>query len=321
MDTSKPDLLIVQPLAPPSIMASLAAAYTCHYLWQVAPENQSSYLYRLAPTLNAAVTTASIGFPDDLLEQLPALEMLAVYGIGLDRIPLAALADQGVVVSNTPDVLTDDVADLAVLLTLSAARRLPQLDAYVRAGRWSRREPLALGRGVSGKVAGIYGFGRIGQAVAHRLQALGMVIRYYQPRSLPESTVPRSDSLLALASESDYLLVCVPGKAETQRAVNAAVLAALGPDGTLVNISRGSVVDEAALVLALQQGLLGAAALDVYADEPHPNPGLLALPNVVLTPHIGSMTLETRTAMGQLVLDNLDAYFNHRPLLTPVGAR
>ncbi|HEY9104961.1 2-hydroxyacid dehydrogenase [Chitinimonas sp.] len=315
----KPDLLVLQAMAPPEVMASLAEHFQCHLLYQVVPENRAALLYRLAPCLQLAVTSASVGMDEALLAQLPALRMLAVYGVGLDRVPLDALARLGVAVSNTPDVLTDDVADLAVLLTLAAARRLPQVDAYVRAGQWGRRAPLALGRGVGGKVAGIYGFGRIGQAVAHRMTALGMRVCYHQPRRRAEVSLPYYDSLLALAEASDYLLVCAPGRPETRHAVNAEVLAALGREGTLVNVARGSVVDEAALLAALQQGRLGAAALDVFEDEPHPLAALLAQPNVVLTPHIGSMTLETRSAMGRLVLDNLLAYIGGRPLLTPVS--
>lgn len=317
LPADKPDLLVLQAMTPPEVMASLAEHFQCHLLYQVAPENQAALLYRLAPSLQMAVTTASVGMDEALLEQLPALRMLAVYGVGLDRIPLAALARLGVAVSNTPDVLTDDVADLAVLLTLATARRLPQMDAYVRAGQWGRRVPLALGRGVGGKVAGIFGFGRIGQAVAQRLTALGMQVCYHQPRQRGEFSLPYYDSLRALADVSDYLLVCAPGRAETHHAIDAAVLAALGPAGTLVNIARGSVVDEAALLDALQQGRLGAAALDVFEDEPHPLAELRALPNVILTPHIGSMTLETRSAMGRLVLDNLLAHAGGRALLTP----
>jgi lactate dehydrogenase-like 2-hydroxyacid dehydrogenase len=172
---------------------------------------------------------------------------------------------------------------------------------------------------VRGKVAGIFGFGRIGQAVAHRLNAFGMTLAYYQPTVVASSSVARADSLLALASRSDYLIVCAPGGADTRHAIDASVLSALGPHGTLVNIARGSLVDESALIAALQNGQLGAAALDVFADEPNVPQALRAMDNVVLTPHVASLTVETRQAMGQLVVDNLIAHFSGRSLLTPVN--
>jgi lactate dehydrogenase-like 2-hydroxyacid dehydrogenase len=222
-------------------------------------------------------------------------------------------------VTNTPGVLTDDVADLAVALLLAVSRRVPALDGYVRAGQWQAGVPVRPARALRGKVAGIYGFGRIGQAVASRLAAFGLQLRYWQPNVKAGVDVPRSDSLLALARESDYLVVCAPGGAATKGTVDAAVLEALGPEGTLVNIARGSLVDEPALIAALAEGRLGAAALVVFAEEPSVPAALAALPNVVLTPHVGSLTVETRHAMGQLVVDNLLAHFEGRPLPTPVA--
>jgi lactate dehydrogenase-like 2-hydroxyacid dehydrogenase len=174
--------------------------------------------------------------------------------------------------------------------------------------------------GLRGKTAGIFGFGRIGQAIAARLRPFGMSLAYFQPRPIDGSDVPRAPSLVELAARSDYLILCAPANAATRHAVDAAVLAALGPQGVLVNIARGALVDEAALVAALSDGRLGAAGLDVFEDEPNVPPALFALPTTVLTPHIGSFTVETRHAMGQLTLDNLVAHFAGLPLLTPVQA-
>jgi lactate dehydrogenase-like 2-hydroxyacid dehydrogenase len=250
---------------------------------------------------------------------LPQLEMIAVNGIGVDRIPFDATRARGIAVSNTPGVLTDDVADLGVLLLLAAARRLPALDAYVRRGDWAQNKPLAPALSVRGKVAGIFGFGRIGQAVAQRLAAFGMQLCYWQPNPVAGATVERAGSLRELAERSDYLVACAPGGERTFHAIDAAILDALGPQGTLVNIARGTVVDEAALTIALQEGRLGMAALDVFEDEPNVSETLRSLPNVVLTPHVASFTVETRQAMGQLVVDNLLAHFTGKPLLTPAA--
>jgi lactate dehydrogenase-like 2-hydroxyacid dehydrogenase len=202
---------------------------------------------------------------------------------------------------------------------LAAARRLPALERYVRAGDWEAGKPLAPTRALRGKVCGVYGFGRIGQAVAARAEAFGMAVRYFQPRAIEGVAAPRSASLLALAQDSDYLVVCAPGGAATRHVIDAQVLAALGPSGTLVNIARGSLVDQQALIAALRDGTLGMAALDVFDGEPKVPAELRALENVVMTPHIGSLTVETRHAMGQLVVDNLHAHFTGQALLTVVA--
>jgi lactate dehydrogenase-like 2-hydroxyacid dehydrogenase len=284
----------------------------------VPPGERAAFIAGVAADVQALATTGTIGIDAALAAQLPRLEIVAVNGIGVDAVDFAALRPRGIVVTNTPGVLTDDVADLAVALLLASARRLPALDAYVRAGQWQAGVPLQPARAVRGKVAGIYGFGRIGKAVAARLAAFGMQLRYWQPNVVAGTDVPRSASLLALAGDSDYLVVCAPGGAATRGLVDAPVLDALGPEGTLVNVARGTIVDEPALIAALSDGRLGAAALDVFAEEPAVPAALAALPNVVLTPHVGSLTVETRHAMGQLVVDNLLAHFAGRPLPTPV---
>lgn len=314
----KPEILVLAASPSQLVMDQLEQHFTCHHVWRVPVAEQAALVAGAAPRVRAVVTSGMIGIDGTLVARLPALEMVAVNGIGVDAVAFDAIRARGILVSNTPGVLTEDVADLALTLLLAAARRLPALDRYVRAGQWERKVPLAPTRSLRGKVAGIVGFGRIGRAIGQRLAVLGMELRYFQPRAVPDAGVPRAQSLLALAHESDYLVVCAPGGATTRHMIGAEVIAALGPQGTLVNIGRGSLVDEAALVSALQGRQLGAAALDVFADEPRVPHALFALDNVVLTPHVASLTVETRHAMGQLVVDNLTAYFSGQPLLTPV---
>ena len=315
----KPEVLVMAASPSADVMAQLEQRFDCHHLWQQPREAQAAWLQNVAPGVRGVLTTGAIGINAALLAQLPKIEIVAVNGIGTDAVDLAATRARGIAVTNTPGVLTDDVADLALTLLLSAARRLPALDFYVRTGAWEAGKPVAPTRALRGKVCGVFGFGRIGQAIAARAQAFGMQVQYFQPRAIDGVTVTRAASLLALAQASDYLVVAAPGGAATQHAVNAEVLAALGPQGTLVNIARGSLVDEEALITALRGRTLGMAALDVFADEPRVPVALRELDNVVLTPHIGSLTVETRHAMGQLVVDNLSAHFSGKPLLTPVA--
>lgn len=315
----KPEVLVMAASPSASVMAQLEQHFHCHHLWRQAPEQQANWLQGVAGGVRAVLTTGAIGIDAALLAQLPKVEIVAVNGIGTDAVDLAATRQRGVLVTNTPGVLTDDVADLALTLLLSAARRLPALDFYVRTGGWEAGRPLAPTRALRGKVCGVYGFGRIGQAIAMRAQAFGMEVRYFQPRAIEDVSVPRAESLLALAEASDYLVVAAPATSATRHTVNADVLAALGAQGTLVNIARGSLVDEEALIAALRAHTLGMAALDVFADEPRVPAALRELENVVLTPHVGSLTVETRHAMGQLVVDNLLAHFAGQSLLTPVA--
>lgn len=314
----KPEILVLGTLWTPDTRAQLDQLFHCHYLAPVPEAERAAWLAAAGPRVRGVLTTGVVGLDGALLAALPKLEIVAVHGVGVDAVPRALLAARGVRLANTPDVLTDDVADLAVGLLLAAVRRLPTLDRYVRSGQWQARVPLAHARSLKGKVAGIVGYGRIGQAVARRLEPFGLEIRYFQRSPGPQPQL-RSPSLLALARDSDMLVVCTPGGAATTRLINAEVLDALGPEGTLVNIARGSVVDEAALVAALESGRLGAAALDVFENEPQVPAALLALENVVLTPHVGSNTVESRRAMAALALANLVAHFKGEPLPTPVA--
>jgi lactate dehydrogenase-like 2-hydroxyacid dehydrogenase len=315
----KPQLLVLAASPSAAVMEQLEQHFQCHHVWRQPRAEQSDYIRGVAAGVRGLLTTGVIGAGPELLELLPALEIVAVNGIGTDAVALEATRARGIVVTNTPGVLTDDVADLALTLLLAAARRLPALDRYVRSGAWEAGQPLAPTRALRGKVCGVFGFGRIGQAVAARAEAFGMRTLYFQPRAIAGVPQERSASLLELARASDYLVVCAPGGAATRHAVDAQVLAALGPEGTLVNIARGSLVDQEALTAALRDGALGMAALDVFDDEPRVPAALRELDNVVLAPHVGSLTVETRHAMGQLVVDNLIAHFEGRALPTPVA--
>jgi len=238
--------------------------------------------------------------------------------VGYDATDVDHARARGVAVTNTPDVLTDDVADLALALMLAASRRIPQHDRYLRAGDWVSRGSAPLTRKLSGRRIGILGLGRIGLAIARRCEPFAGEIAYYN-RS-PRDDVPYryAPDLVALAESVDILVIATSGGKQTAKLVNADVIAALGPDGMLVNIARGSIVDEDALVMALAQGRLGSAALDVFAQEPQVPEALIAMENVVLLPHQGSATAETRAQMGRLTMDNLHAHFGGRPLITPL---
>ena len=313
-----PDILVLATSPSAAVNQQLEQRYTCHHAWQVAPEQRAAWLRERASRIRAVVTTGALGLKRADMDALPALEIIAVNGVGLDGIDLDAARARGIAVTTTPNVLTDDVADVALGLLLASTRHIVLLDRFVRDGAWERREAVKPASSLRGKTAGIFGFGQIGQAIALRLAAFGVHVRYFQPRVIMGTSVPRAASLLVLAQESDYLFVCAPGTPATRQSIDRSVLDALGPQGTLINIARGALIDEDALIAALQDGRLGAAGLDVFADEPRVPNALRALPNVVLTPHVGSLTVETRHAMGQLVVDNLAAHFAGLPLLTPI---
>jgi lactate dehydrogenase-like 2-hydroxyacid dehydrogenase len=252
--------------------------------------------------------------PSSLLDALPGLELISVFGVGYDGVPVAYCKKRGIKVTNTPDVLTDDVADVALALILMTGRGFGAAERYVRAGEWGKPAfPLTMKLG--GRKVGILGLGRIGKAIAQRVAAMGMYVAYTgrKPQQVPYEYIA---DLKALAAAADFLVVSCPGGEATKNIVNAEVLAALGKKGTVVNIARGSIVDEPALVAALKAGAIKGAGLDVFADEPHVPAELLAMDNVVLLPHVGSATRETRQAMGDLCKANLDAYFSGKGVLT-----
>jgi lactate dehydrogenase-like 2-hydroxyacid dehydrogenase len=252
-----------------------------------------------------------------LLEALPNLEIVCNFGVGVDGLDLETARRRNVIVTNTPSVLTDAVADTALLLLLAVTRGVIRADRFVRDGSWPKTR-LALAPGLYGKLCGIVGMGRIGQAIALRAQAFGMDIAWTGPRAKPDLAHRYVPDIVALAEEADVLILALPGGEGTRHAVDARVLAALGSQGYLVNIARGSVVDEAALLDALRNGTIAGAGLDVFENEPHIDPGFAALENTVLMPHLGSATVETRNAMADLVLENLTRHFAGQPVLTPV---
>jgi len=287
-----------------------------HRVHQPAPEELSS---ELRARIRAIATEANRGASRALIEALPKLEVIGVFGVGTDAVDLPAARERRIPVSNTPGVLTDECADLAIGLMLASARQILFADRYVRDGSWAAKGPIPLGRSVGGKTMGVVGLGGIGRGIADRGAAFRMRVIYHGPRRKPDAPYEFVADLVEMARQSDYLMVACKGGPETHHLVSAAVIDALGPKGTLVNVARGSVVNETALIRALAEGRLGHAALDVFENEPHVPPELLALPNVIVQPHHGSATVETRTAIGQLMIDNISAHFAGRPLLTPVA--
>ncbi len=309
----KPHVLTASRL-PPLYLDVLQATYTVHDRLH---ETDPAAFERIAPQVRAIAASGESKVPGALMARLPALKMVSVMGVGYDGVDVQAARQQGVMVTHTPDVLNDEVADTAIGLMLCAARQLPAADRHVRAGLWPQG-PLPLARKMTGARLGIVGMGRIGKAIAHRALAFNMPVAYTARSAKAELPYTFYATAAALAEHSDFLVVITPGGAGTRKLIDATVLRALGPKGILVNVARGSVVDEAALVEALQNGTLGGAALDVFENEPQVPQALMDMPHVVLAPHIGSATRETRQAMANLALDNLRLHFAGQPLLTPV---
>jgi lactate dehydrogenase-like 2-hydroxyacid dehydrogenase len=310
----KPDLIVTGKMYPPTL-AALDAAYTTHKLWDA--KDRDALLASLADRITAVASSNSGGIDGAIMAKLPKLKTISHFGVGYDTVDIDAARKRGITVTNTPDVLTDDVADLAIALLLATVRRIPQGDRYVREGKWLKGA-MALTDTIQGKSVGIIGIGRIGRAIARRAEAFNLKVAYQGPNKKSDVTWPYYADLVALAKDVDFLIAACPGGEATRGIVSRAVIDALGPAGVFVNISRGTVADEPALLEALQQGRLGGAGLDVFVDEPNVPSGFMALDNVVLQPHVGSASHQTRTAMGQLVIDNLAAHFAGRPLLTPV---
>lgn len=271
-----------------------------------------------ALSIRAVVGNATAGADSQLIDSLPSLEIVSSFSVGLDKIDLGKCKEKGIRVTNTPDVLTEDVADLAIGLILTTLRGICACDRYVRAGLWKAKGDFKLTTKFTGKTVGIIGLGRIGMAIAKRAEAFSCPITYYSRTEKPDLKYKYYPSVVQLASNCDILIVACPLTAETRHIVNREVIDALGPKGLLINIGRGPHVDEAELVSALVEGRLGGAGLDVYENEPEVPEKLFGLDNVVLLPHVGSGTVETRNAMADLVVRNLEAHFSKKPLLTPV---
>lgn len=267
--------------------------------------------------IRAVLTRGGEKVPGELIERLPRLEIVANIGVGYDAVDVATAARRGVMVTNTPGVLNDEVADFAVGLLLATIRELPQADAYVRAGKWVEK-PYRLTASLQDRSIGILGMGQIGLAIARRLEPFGRPIAYHTRREVLGAPYAYYETLLGLAEAVDTLIAIIPGGASTMGLIDAQVLSALGPRGILINVARGSVVDEAALVAALKSGTIAAAGLDVFEQEPLPTPELLTLDNAVLVPHVGSGSVHTRGRMASLAIENLTSWFGGRGPVTPV---
>jgi len=307
----QPDIIVTAPL-PAFLYDPLKADYRCHDYYQ--SSHKPGLLAAEGARVRGLVQGGGTVTPTELLEELPKLEIISVFGVGYDGVPVAYCKERGLKVTNTPDVLTDDVADVALGLILMTGRGFVRLNRFVQAGEWEKRAP-ELTTKLSGRKVGVLGLGRIGKAIAQRVSAMGMAVAY-TGRKPQDVSYEYVRDLKALAAAVDFLIVACPGGAATKNIVNAEVLAALGKKGTLINIARGSIVDEPALVAALEAGAIKGAGLDVFADEPRIPARLLGLENVVLLPHVGSATRETRQAMGDLCKANLDAYFAGKGVLT-----
>ncbi len=312
MNTSP--ILLMAPLYPPT-QQELESRWTVRRLFEAA--DADALLDELAADCRVVVTTGGRGIDAAAMARLPKLELVACFGVGVDAIDVDYCKAHGIAVTNTPDVLTEDVADLALALLLATLRRIPAGDRFVREGRWLKGS-MPLTQSLQGRKVGIVGLGRIGMAIARRCEAFGTPIGWHGPRAKPDVSWPWFDDVVALGRWADVLVAACPGGAATRGLVSRAVLEALGPDGVFVNIARGSVVDEPAMVELLGNGKLGSAGLDVFDDEPNVPAALLTMENVVLQPHVGSGTHPTRTAMGRLVLDNVAAWMEGKPLVTPL---
>ncbi|MGN7736805.1 2-hydroxyacid dehydrogenase [Rhizobiales bacterium] len=313
---TKPEILLMGPY-PDWDLVELEARYAVHKIYEA--EDRDAFLATHGPNIQAIATRGELGASADLIGKLPQVEIVSVYGVGYDAVDLAACRERGIRVTNTPDVLTNDVADLGVAMMLCQSRGMIGAESWVKDGSWAAKGLYPLKRRVWGQRAGVLGLGRIGFEVAKRLKGFDMDIAYSDV-----SEKPYADGMtffadpVALAERSDVLLVTLAASAATRHIVSKQVIEALGPDGMLINISRASNIDEDALLDALESGALGSAALDVFEGEPMLNPRFLKLDNVLLQPHHASGTIETRKAMGKLVRDNLAAHFAGEALPTPV---
>jgi lactate dehydrogenase-like 2-hydroxyacid dehydrogenase len=310
----KPGLLVMRKPSE-DLLARLEQRYTLHRLYEASSKDEM--LARVAPEIHAILT---FGGPVDraLMQRFPNLRIVSTWTVGYDAIDVDAASERGIVVTNTPDVLTDEVADLTIGLLIATLREIPRAEAHLRAGKWkSGAYPVTAS--LRGRRVGIVGLGRIGRAIARRLEGFDVPIAYNGRRQQADVAYTYVADLKALAEDSDVLIVATPGGAGTKQLIGADILKALGPQGVLVNIARGSVIDEAALTAALKDGTILAAGLDVFENEPNVPDALIALPNTVLLPHVASATETTRYAMESLAVDNLLALIEGRDLPTPVN--
>lgn len=314
----KPEILVITPLYAPTL-ARLERDYTVHKLWTAG--DPDAYARDVGARVRAMVTTGFHGFRRADLDPLPHLEIVACFGNGHNTYDLTAAKERGIVVTNTPDRTSETVAELAVALLLATSRRIAESDRYVRAGRWTGGPgSFGLGHTVMGKTCGIVGLGNIGRGIARRVGAFGMSVCYHGPREKRDVPLRYYADVHEMARDADCLVIACPETPQTRNLIDQRTLDALGPGGLLVNVGRGAIVDQAALVAALREKRIAGAALDVYWDEPNVPPELVAMAQVVLAPHIGSSTVEIREERGELLLANLRAHFAGEPVLNPVTA-
>jgi lactate dehydrogenase-like 2-hydroxyacid dehydrogenase len=314
MTADKSEVLLVGPLRP--VIANGLAAFTVRKL--PAAADRAAFLAASAHIRAMAVSAPVAPVNDALLARLPKLEIISSFGVGYDHVDADAAGKRGIVVTNTPDVLTEEVADTAIGLLLCTVRELPQAERYLRAGKWLKGNfPLSRAT-LRNRTVGVLGMGRIGLAIARRLEAFGVPIAYHTRQKRPELAYRHYPQLIDMARAVDTLIIIVPGGAATKNMIDAQVLEALGPEGILINVARGSVIDQAALIAALKEQKIMAAGLDVFANEPDVPAELLTMENVVLLPHLGSASVFTREKMDQLLVDNILAWAAGRPPLTPV---
>jgi hydroxypyruvate reductase 2 len=312
----KPDVLIVGQMMA-HVMEALESAYNTHKLYEA--DDKDAFLAEVGGKIRGMATGGHIGATPALMDACPNLEIISCFGVGVDAVDLDHAASKGVIVTNTPDVLNDDVANTAIMLLLATTRKLVAYDKYVREGRWVKEGAPPLTQAIADQQIGIVGIGRIGQTIAQKLGVFDCRIAYHARSERPGLSYKYYGDLVEMARDSMALIVITPGGAATDKLISRQVMDALGADGHLINIARGSVVDEDALVAALSAGTLGYAGLDVFVDEPKVPEALFAMDNVVLQPHQGSATVRTRRGMGDLVVNNLAAHFAGKPALTPVG--
>lgn len=309
----RPTILIVARL-PQHLLDLLQNNFTCHNL--VLDQLSDDQLAAIAPQVRGIAANGEAKVGREFMARFPALEIVSVFGVGYDGVDVPAARERGIHVTHTPDVLTDDVADMAIALMLAVARNVVRADRFARSGEW-KNGPFPFTTKVSGARLGIVGLGRIGEAIARRAAGFDMEIAYHN-RSRKDVPYTYFGDIKSLAAAVDFLVMITPGGAGTRALVNADVLEALGPKGFLINVARGSVVDETALIAALKAGTIAGAGLDVFENEPNIPAELAAQENVVLTPHMASGTLVTRTAMADLAFNNLQAHFSGKPVITPV---
>jgi lactate dehydrogenase-like 2-hydroxyacid dehydrogenase len=314
MAAHKIELLQIGPMMP-LIQEQLDALFTVHRLAHA--NGHDAILKEVAPRIRAIATAGTAPVNGALMQRLPGLEIVGNFGVGYDTVDAKWAGEHGIVVTNTPDVLTEEVADTTIGLLLNTVRQLPQAERYLRAGKWLEKDFPFTPATLRDRTIGIVGMGRIGRAVARRIDAFNVPVVYHsrRPADVPYKHYP---DLLAMARDVDVLIVIVPGGPETKHMINREVLEALGPNGILINVARGSVVDEQALIAALRSKTILSAGLDVFADEPRVPKELIEMEHAVLLPHVGSGSVATRSAMGQLLVDNLKAWAEGKPPLTPV---